>query len=126
MPARQTSKRARLGALLNDWATDYGRGIGAVDVAPRADDMASEELWNITVAARRDTTSQLLPPHTDSVSTRQPDVDTEGCGKGLIPSSVVASSRLVAREVATYGWHVDTAKCERRYLAMCSRGEPAE
>ena len=91
-------------------------------MAPRADDMASEELRNITVAARRDTTSQLLPPHTDSVSTRQPDVDTEGCGKGLIPSSVVASSRLVAREVATYGWHVDTAKCERRYLAMCSRG----
>lgn len=83
-------------------------------------------MWNITVAARRDTNSQLQPPHTDPVSTRQPDVDTEGCGKGLIPSSVVASSRLVAREVATYGRHVDTAKCERRYLAMCSRGEPAE
>jgi hypothetical protein len=73
-------------------------------VAPRADDMANEERWNIIVAARRDTTSQLQPPHTDPVSTRQPAVDTEGCGKGLIPSSVVAASRLVARAVATYGW----------------------
>ena len=43
-----------MSALRNDWATEYGRGTGAVDVAPRADDMASEELWNITVAARRE------------------------------------------------------------------------